>query len=42
MEDQGSVPRKYTNSALSPDKLCLHSTKFVFSGCLGHLNIQVL
>jgi len=42
MEDEDSVPRMYTNSALSPYKLCLHSTKFVFNGCLGHLNVQVL
>jgi hypothetical protein len=42
MEDQGSVPRNYINSALSPYKPCLRSTKFVFNGCLGHLNIQVL
>jgi len=42
MEDQGSVRRKYTNSALSPYKSYLHSTKFVFIGCLEHLHIQVL
>ena len=41
MSDQGSVPRKHTNSAIHT-QIYVHPTTFMFDGYQRYLYVQVL